>query len=166
MGFGGADIFKASFKNGELVNVKNIGKPFNTSKDDFGFVMHADQEHGYFSSNRSGTHGYDHIYGFEKIKIIYSIRLSTRSRDRNFGRRTTQRSLDHGRGHESHPRLLRRQGRHHPPLGCIRQAEELSITVVPTAANFGAQSREVCPPAENKAKSGTRFTASSSPMTV
>lgn len=71
MGFGGADIFKASFKNGELVNVKNIGKPFNTSKDDFGFVMHPDQEHGYFSSNRSGTHGYDHIYGFEKIEIIY-----------------------------------------------------------------------------------------------
>ena len=71
MGFGGADIFKARFKNGELVDVKNIGKPFNTSKDDFAFIMHEDKEHGYFSSNRSGTHGYDHIYGFEKFEIIY-----------------------------------------------------------------------------------------------
>ena len=71
MGYGGADIFKAQFNNGELVSVKNIGKPFNTSKDDFAFVMHADKEHGYLSSNRAGTHGYDHIYGFEKFEIIY-----------------------------------------------------------------------------------------------
>ena len=71
MGYGGADIFKALFNNGELVSVKNIGKPFNTSKDDFAFVMHEDKEHGYLSSNRAGTHGYDHIYGFEKFEIIY-----------------------------------------------------------------------------------------------
>ena len=71
MGFGGADIFKARFKDGELVDVRNIGKPFNTSKDDFAFVMDEDQEHGYLSSNRSGTHGYDHIYGFTKFEIVY-----------------------------------------------------------------------------------------------
>ena len=43
--------------------------------------------------------------------------------------------------------------------GSILHAEELSITVVPTAANFGAHSREVSPPAENKAISGFVFTA-------
>ncbi len=44
--------------------------------------------------------------------------------------------------------------------GSILQAEELSITVVPTAANLGAHSREVSPPAENNAISGCLFTAS------
>ena len=33
----------------------------------------------------------------------------------------------------------------------IRQAEELSITVVQAAANFGAHSKEVSPPAEKRA---------------
>lgn len=72
MGYGGSDIFRATFSvTGELESVKNIGKPFNTSKDDFAFVLHPDKEHGYLSSNRGGTHGYDHIYGFEKFEIIY-----------------------------------------------------------------------------------------------
>src|SRR5690606_20292058 len=50
--------------------------------------------------------------------------------------------------------------------GSIRQAEELSITVVPTVANLGAHSREVSPPAENSAISGRDATASSREMTV
>ena len=45
--------------------------------------------------------------------------------------------------------------------GSILQAEELSITVVPTSANFGAHSKEVPPPAENNAISGFLATASS-----
>jgi outer membrane murein-binding lipoprotein Lpp len=39
------------------------------------------------------------------------------------------------------------------------QADELSITVVPAAANFGAHSNEVSPPAENKAISAFMSTA-------
>src|SRR6185312_9868545 len=39
-------------------------------------------------------------------------------------------------------------------VGSILHADELSITVIPAAANFGAHSREVLPPAENKATSG------------
>ena len=35
----------------------------------------------------------------------------------------------------------------------MRHAEELSITTVPTAANFGAHSKEVSPPAEKIARS-------------
>ena len=44
---------------------------------------------------------------------------------------------------------------------CILHADELSITVVPIAANLGAHSSEVEPPAENKAMSGLAFIASS-----
>ncbi len=40
------------------------------------------------------------------------------------------------------------------------------MTVVPTAANFGAHSREVDPPAEKRAMSGRASTAVSNPITV
>src|SRR5688572_28794177 len=38
--------------------------------------------------------------------------------------------------------------------GSIRQADELSITVIPASANFGAHSSEVLPPAEKIATAG------------
>ena len=48
----------------------------------------------------------------------------------------------------------------------MRQADELSMTLQPTAANLGAQAREVSPPAENSAISGRLETASSKEITV
>src|SRR5580658_1594283 len=48
-------------------------------------------------------------------------------------------------------------------VGSIRQAEELSMTVIPAAANLGAHSREVLPPAENKATAGRAMMASVAP---
>jgi len=47
----------------------------------------------------------------------------------------------------------------------MRQAEELSITNVPTSANFWAYSSETLPPAENNAASGFAAMASSIPTT-
>ena len=49
--------------------------------------------------------------------------------------------------------------------GSILQAEELSITTVPASANLGAHSKDVDPPAENKAMSGRKETAVFSPTT-
>ena len=51
-------------------------------------------------------------------------------------------------------------------FGFILHAEELSITVVPTAANLGDHSNEVSPPAEKIAISGFTSTASCKPITV
>ena len=45
-------------------------------------------------------------------------------------------------------------------VGSIRQAEELSMTVIPAAANFGAHSSEVPPPAEKIATAGFAAIAS------
>src|SRR5664279_1200470 len=45
-------------------------------------------------------------------------------------------------------------------VGSILQAEELSITVIPAAANLGAHSSEVLPPAENIAMAGFKPMAS------
>src|SRR5919112_1403284 len=45
-------------------------------------------------------------------------------------------------------------------VGSILHALELSITVIPASANFGAHSSDVLPPAENKATSGFAAIAS------
>src|SRR5690606_39929447 len=45
-------------------------------------------------------------------------------------------------------------------VASILQAEELSITVIPASANFGAHSREVLPPAEKSATAGLAAIAS------
>ncbi|MBN2892626.1 MAG: PD40 domain-containing protein [Bacteroidales bacterium] len=48
-GFGGLDIFMGTLQDdGKCVNVKNIGEPFNTPKDDYGFIITASGEEAYF----------------------------------------------------------------------------------------------------------------------
>lgn len=63
-GFGGADIYKSYLVNGEYVEAENLGKPYNSSKDDFSFIIKNEERSGYFSSNREGLTGYDYIYEF------------------------------------------------------------------------------------------------------
>jgi outer membrane protein OmpA-like peptidoglycan-associated protein len=63
-GFGGADIFKSAITKNSFSNPQNLGKPYNSSKDDFSFIINNEDRFGYFSSNREGSHGYDNIYEF------------------------------------------------------------------------------------------------------
>lgn len=64
-GYGGLDIFVAQLdQNYEVVSVKNMGLPVNSSKDDMSFCF-SDEKIGYFSSDRSGN---DDIYTFSKIE--------------------------------------------------------------------------------------------------
>lgn len=69
-GYGGADIYFGVFENGKINSIQNLGKPFNSSKDDFSFIAKRENGllEGYFSSNREGSHGYDHIYYFHQHK--------------------------------------------------------------------------------------------------
>ena len=70
-GFGGLDIFETSLKNMKIVGVPhNLGAPFNSSVDDFGFIRSDDQNSGFFTSNRSGN---DDIYSFNRI--TYAVKL-------------------------------------------------------------------------------------------
>lgn len=71
-GLGGYDIFmvqdldsKVAYDNLENLIVKNIGKPFNSSADDFAFYKSEDGNEGYFTSNRPGGKGDDDIYSFK-----------------------------------------------------------------------------------------------------
>ncbi len=69
-GLGGMDIFstdvRALMGDGDVsVGVpKNIGKPFNSEKDDFGFIMNEDLTAGYLTSARGTGANKDDIYSF------------------------------------------------------------------------------------------------------
>ncbi|MBP7807990.1 MAG: OmpA family protein [Bacteroidia bacterium] len=76
-GMGGLDIFKASFNVDDSVYTfpKNMGGPFNSSKDDAYFIMERTQQRGFFSSDREpceGGHCYD-IYEFLNAPIFFDI---------------------------------------------------------------------------------------------
>lgn len=48
-GFGGLDIFKATLNpDGSVGEVINVGAPFNTAQDDYGFILTADGQEAYF----------------------------------------------------------------------------------------------------------------------
>ena len=60
---GGLDIFSANYKNFEWSEVTNLGAPFNTQNDDFGFVESKDKSFGFICSDREGSLK-DDIYQF------------------------------------------------------------------------------------------------------
>lgn len=59
-GFGGLDVFIATGEGWK--NVRNLGLPFNSNRDDFYFTL--GEKMGYLSSNRLGGLGNDDIYSF------------------------------------------------------------------------------------------------------
>lgn len=59
-GFGGLDVFMA--KGDELDDIRNIGLPFNSQRDDFYFVL--GDKKGYMSTNRDDGMGNDDIFQF------------------------------------------------------------------------------------------------------
>ncbi len=66
-GLGGLDIFvakKSDLEDESSWNFReNLGTPFNSEKDDFGFVLVGDDRHtGFLTSNREGGKGKDDIY--------------------------------------------------------------------------------------------------------
>lgn len=83
-GIGGLDIYKTTYNEDEesWSNPKNIGKPFNSSKDDAYFIIGKDQQQGYLSSDRTecdcgleyeGSPYCYKIYEFGKPEMKYSI---------------------------------------------------------------------------------------------
>lgn len=70
LGLGGLDIFAMlPNKNGGWAKRMNVGKPVNSSRDDFAFILNKDQT-GYVSSNREGGSGDDDIYSVRLIKPL------------------------------------------------------------------------------------------------
>ena len=68
VGLGGLDVYEVAYdeENG-FMEVRNLGKPINSNRDDFSYIINEESQHGYFSSNRIGGKGSDDIYSFRKI---------------------------------------------------------------------------------------------------
>lgn len=85
-GYGGLDIFVVKRAGGKT-KIENLGRPVNSSADDFGiFLFRPDR--GFFSSNRAGGKGDDDIYTFvnedPNLKIVnYFLEGITMSYDRD-----------------------------------------------------------------------------------
>ena len=72
-GLGGLDVFKSEEVDQKVntgfnrnFTVENLGKPVNSTADDFGYHENKATKRVYFSSNREGGKGSDDIYTFEE----------------------------------------------------------------------------------------------------
>ncbi|WP_196885705.1 OmpA family protein [Aureivirga sp. CE67] len=71
---GGLDVFGVRvYPNGKCSMPKRLSSPINSIADDFAFVINADEDMGFVSSNRKGGVGSDDIYFFEEEEPIAFI---------------------------------------------------------------------------------------------
>ncbi|MEO9512892.1 MAG: OmpA family protein [Flavobacteriaceae bacterium] len=77
MGVGGLDIYKADYTGGVYSVGVNLGKPINSNRDDFSYIINENSQKGYFASNRKGGKGDDDIYSFKNILNLNVISGST-----------------------------------------------------------------------------------------
>lgn len=70
VGLGGLDVFVAIPKEEDSYEVFNVGRPINSPKDDFSFVIDEENRTGYFASNRKGGKGNDDIYSFKQTEEL------------------------------------------------------------------------------------------------
>lgn len=75
-GLGGLDIFKAEKGPGGFMEPQNLGYPLNTNFDDFGIVVAATGNSGYFSSNRKKGGYNDDVYEFEMDLQTYPLEIN------------------------------------------------------------------------------------------
>ena len=68
LGMGGYDIFVSKFTPQGWVKVDNMKAPINSAYDDLSFILSANEEFGYFSSNRIGGKGKEDLYWFKLRK--------------------------------------------------------------------------------------------------
>lgn len=68
-GLGGLDIYEATYDDDGIRDVKNLGVPVNSNKDDFSYIVNEKNQTGYFASNRVGGKGDDDIYSFKRLMV-------------------------------------------------------------------------------------------------
>lgn len=76
-GYGGYDIYWAEYfglgGKQPWKNSHNVGRPFNSSGDDYGFISDIDYNEGFFTSNRNSENpDNDNIYEFQAAEQIFS----------------------------------------------------------------------------------------------
>ncbi len=85
-GLGGLDIFYSEPGTSTFGTVTNVGTPFNSRNDDFGFMLDSTAHKGYLTSDRSGGMGNDDLYSFKLEKpMLPAMRLRGILRDKMTG---------------------------------------------------------------------------------
>jgi outer membrane protein OmpA-like peptidoglycan-associated protein len=74
-GYGGLDIYMINLTSQSWGKVMNLGIPFNSPRDDLGFILHPDGEYGFLTSDRAGGYGKDDIYRFELPEGLNGMKL-------------------------------------------------------------------------------------------
>ena len=70
-GLGDLDVYESTFLGSlQFSKPVNLGKPINSNKDDFAYIVDATDKYGYVSSNRAQGKGDDDIYYFTKEKPV------------------------------------------------------------------------------------------------
>ncbi|SDD06125.1 OmpA family protein [Pedobacter soli] len=83
-GMGGLDVYQALRTGAGIGKVENLGYPFNSPQDDFGFSLNEKGGIVYLSSNREGGLGSDDIYTIDQ-KMILAFKLEGRVLDKESG---------------------------------------------------------------------------------
>ena len=66
-GIGGLDVYQVEISEEGFSEVMNMGKPVNSRRDDFSYIVNENTQKGFFASNRGGGKGDDDIYSFKRI---------------------------------------------------------------------------------------------------
>ncbi|MCX2496326.1 OmpA family protein [Pedobacter sp. PF22-3] len=82
VGMGGLDVYQALRESGSIGQIENMGYPFNSPQDDFGFSLNEKGGIVYLSSNREGGLGSDDIYTIDQ-KMILAFKLQGRVFDKD-----------------------------------------------------------------------------------
>ena len=69
IGLGGLDVYEIAYDEEGFKEVKNVGQPVNSNKDDFSYIVNEENQKGYFTSNRAGGKGDDDIYSFKRLIV-------------------------------------------------------------------------------------------------
>jgi outer membrane protein OmpA-like peptidoglycan-associated protein len=83
-GEGSMDLYMVDMGGKRWGQLTNLGTPFNTPDDDFGFLMHPSGTRGYFSSNRQDGLGKDDIYlftvpdGLGGVQVVTDVKSQIR----------------------------------------------------------------------------------------
>ena len=65
-GLGGLDVYQVEISDEGFSEVMNMGKPINSRRDDFSYIVNENTQKGFFASNRRGGKGDDDIYSFKR----------------------------------------------------------------------------------------------------
>ena len=65
-GLGGLDVYQVEISDEGFSEVMNMGKPINSRRDDFSYIVNETTQKGFFASNRGGGKGDDDIYSFKR----------------------------------------------------------------------------------------------------